>query len=311
MDSILIMGGSTFVSSSLAKYLIKEGHIIDILTRGLKEIKYEGYRKHIVCNRKNKDELEIALENNDYKFIFDISAYTKQDVKTLLNCVNTNTLDKYIFCSSGAVYKESKDIINEEYEVGENIHWGKYGLDKKEAEDCIINSDIPYAIFRPTYIYGDENNLYREGYFFDRIKEKKIIPVPYGNNSTTQFVYIKDILKVFESAMYSGKNKGIYNVTNPEIVSFEYLINNCSLAVGEKSVIKDIESSKYEVRTYFPFRDVTYMLSIEKLISDKLYVPKTSLKEGLEKSYKWYVENNIKLSDNRMSNVEDLTKDLL
>lgn len=225
--------------------------------------------------------------------------------------INIKKLSKYIFCSSGAVYKESKDIINEGYELGENKHWGKYGSDKNKAEDYIISSNIPYAIFRPSYIYGEENNLYRESYFFDRIKENKVIPVPFGNNTTTQFIYIKDIVKVFESAMYIKKEKGIYNVTHPEIVSWNHLVDTCSKVVGKCMLVKNIASEKYEVRTYFPFRDVNYMLSIENLISDGLYVPKTSLIEGLEKSYKWYVENNIKLSDNRMIKVEDISNDLL
>ena len=306
MKNILVMGGSTFVSSSLAKYLIEKGYTVDILTRGLKEIKYSGYRNHIICNRKDENELKKSLENNDYKFIFDISAYTKEDVEILLNCVNKKKLGKYIFCSSGAVYKESNNIVNEEYEVGENKNWGKYGIDKREAEDYIINADIPYAIFRPSYIYGEENNLYREAYFFDRIKENKVIPLPYGNNTKVQFIYIEDILKVFESVMYTSENKGIYNVTNPELVSWDYLIKACSLSVREEAIIKNIDSNKYEVRTYFPFRDVTYMLNIDKLINDGLYVPKISLLEGLEKSYKWYVENNIKLSDIRMNKVDEL-----
>lgn len=210
MDDILIMGGSTFVSSSVAKYLIGKGHIVDILTRGFKEIKYEGYRNHIVCNRKNKDKLEKSLENKSYKFIFGISAYTGDDVKILIECVNINMLNKYIFCSSGAVYKESIDILNEDYDKIENIHWGKYGVDKKEAEDCIINSDINYAIFRPSYIYGEEKNLYRESYFFDRIKENKVTPVPFGNNTTTQFIYIDDMLKVFVKVKCIARKIRVY-----------------------------------------------------------------------------------------------------
>ena len=306
MDNILIMGGSTFVSSSLAKYLIKRGHSVDILTRGVKEIKYSGYRNHIICNRKDENELKKSLENNDYKFIFDISAYTKDDVEILLNCVDKDKLSKYIFCSSGAVYKESNELIKEDFEVGENKNWGKYGTDKMEAEDCIINSGVDYAIFRPSYIYGDENVLYREAYFFDRIKENKVIPVPYGNNTTVQFIYIEDILKVFESAMYSGKNKGIYNVTNSEIISWEQLIKVCSSVIKEEAIIKNIDTNKYEVRTYFPFRDITYMLNIDKLINDGLYIPKISLVEGLERSYKWYVKNNRKLSDIRMNSVDEV-----
>ena len=43
MKSILIMGGSDFIGSALAKRLIKCGYQIDILTNGKKEIDYNGF----------------------------------------------------------------------------------------------------------------------------------------------------------------------------------------------------------------------------------------------------------------------------
>ncbi|WP_041710806.1 NAD-dependent epimerase/dehydratase family protein [Clostridium pasteurianum] len=89
MKSILIMGGTTFVSSSLAKYLIGQGYNVDILTRGFELIDYNGFREHLICNRKSKNELQQVLKEREYQFIFDISAYTKDDVKTLLTSINT------------------------------------------------------------------------------------------------------------------------------------------------------------------------------------------------------------------------------
>ncbi len=309
MGKILVMGGSTFVSSSLAQYLIQRGYTVDLLTRGIKEIKYSGYNQHIVCDRKNREDLKKHLKNEQYEFIFDITAYSKEDVEILLDSVAIDSLHKYIFCSSGAVYKPSDVAVAESYEKGKNIHWGQYGLDKKSAEDYIICSGINYIIFRPTYIYGEENNLYREGYFFERIKDKKVVPMPYGKNIRTQFIYIEDLIKTFESAMHSKNNSGIYNVTNSDIISWKDFIETCGLVIKEKPMIKEVVSDKYEVRTYFPFRDVTYILDIEALKRDGLYIPNTSLRDGLEKTYKWYIKNNIKLVDNRMGKIEEIVKE--
>ncbi|KYH33297.1 NAD dependent epimerase/dehydratase family protein [Clostridium tepidiprofundi DSM 19306] len=308
MKSILIMGGTRFVSSSLAKYLISKGYYVDILTRGLKATNYDGFRNHLVCNRKSKKELEDVLKGKKYEFIFDISAYTREDVELLLTSIDTSILKKYIFCSTGAVYKPSDDVIGEDFEKGKNSNWGQYGIDKKEAEDFIIKSNIPFIIFRPTYIYGENNNLYRETYFFDRIKNKKPIPMPYGNNIKTQFIYIDDLVRVFESAMYSKNSCEIYNVTNPEIVSWEDLILTCGEVVGKNPIIKkiDVNEVNTESRTYFPFRDVTYMLDIAKLIDDGFYVPTISLKEGLRRAYNWYLDEKPKLNDARMNKVDEL-----
>jgi nucleoside-diphosphate-sugar epimerase len=310
MKYILIMGGTSFVSSSLAKYLIKKGYIVDILTRGLKPLNYDGFREHIICNRNSITDMKRSLNGRKYELIFDISAYTKNDVDILLSSINIGELQKYIFCSSGAVYKPSNTFVNESFEKGENLNWGKYGEDKKEAEDFIIYSKIPYVIFRPTYIYGENNNLYREAFFFDRIRENKVIPVPYGEGTVTQFIHIDDLVKIFESAALSNNKCKIYNVTDPEVISWEEFIITCGEVIGIKPKIKKIYKEKVslETRSYFPFRDVTYLLSIESLINDKIYNPSISLREGLKKTYKWYIKYKPILRDVRMNMVEELAK---
>lgn len=309
MKSILVMGGSTFVSSSLAKYLIEQGYNVDILTRGNKKVNYDGFREHLICDRKSRNEMQEVLKGRKYEFIFDISAYTKDDVEVLLSSTCNSILKKYIFCSSGAVYKPSNVLIKECFEKGENSNWGKYGVNKKEAEDFIINSGLPYIIFRPTYIYGEDNNLYREAYFFDRIRNNKAIPLPFGNNITTQFIHIDDLIRVFESSMYNKNVSKIYNVTNPEIVSWGTFIRKCGEVVGKRPIIKeiDINIKKLEIRSYFPFRDVTYMLDIKKLIQDGLYIPTIPLENGLNQTYQWYIDKNPNLNDVRMmSKVDEL-----
>lgn len=303
MANILIMGGSSFVSEGLAKYLIKCGYKIDILTRGKKSINYNGYEEHIVCDRKNPKLINDILKEKEYEYIFDINAYTRADVEILMNSINKSNLKKYIFCSSGAVYKVCNEESSENFQVGENENWGKYGLDKLEAENYIIKCKIPYVIFRPTYIYGRNNNLYRETYFFDRLKEGKDIPIPDSNN-TTQFIYIDDLVKVFESCVRSKVKNEIYNVTNSEAVCWKELLSICSEASKKQLKIRKIKNCTVGTRRYFPFRDVTYKLNIDKLIDSGLYVPQVSLKDGIKETYKWYIKNDIKLYDSRMDKVD-------
>ena len=305
---LLVLGGSEFVSQALAKYLISKGYSVDILTRGIKKLRYGGYKKHIKCDRKDVKSMKSLLNKEVYNYIFDISAYTEEDVKITLASINKEKLQKYIFCSSGAVYKPSDKLVDEKSTKGENIFWGQYGLDKKAAEDYIINSGVDYCILRPTYIYGDGNNLYRETYFFDRIINDKFIQVPYGNEVKTQFLHIDDLVRIFESVIYSETNKEIYNVTNDEIVTWKDYINICGEVIKKKPIIKEVKSltSVQEVRTYFPFRNTTYTLSIDNLRSSRLYIPKISLKEGLTKTYKWYKKNQIKLEDKKMVNIDNL-----
>lgn len=308
MKSILVMGGSDFIGSALAKYLIKRGYNVDILTRGKRSVKHKGIRKHILCDRKIRKDMEKSLKGKSYEYIFDMTAYSKDDIKNLIDFIDIKQLKKYVVLSSGAVYKDSSKSAKEDHEKGENNHWGKYGLEKKEAEDFVINSDIPYIIIRPTYIYGPNNNFYREYYFFDRIKNNKKIPVPYGKDVVNQFIYIDDLVKVLESLIHTDKAREAYNVTNPQLISWNELIETCGFVVGKLPIIKhvDINKTKIEERKYFPFRNIDYKLDIDKLIEHGLYIPNILLHEGLEKTYEWYISKKPKIYDEKMDKVEDI-----
>jgi len=196
----------------------------------------------------------------------------------------------------------------EENEKGENENWGKYGLNKKEAEDFIINSPIPYIIIRPTYIYGENNNLYREYYFFEKIEKNEKIPVPKGKQVSNQFIYIGDLVKVLESIMKNPHVREAYNVTNPQLISWDDLIYTCGEIIGKEPIIKyvDMEKVEFRERTYFPFRNIDFNLDINKLIEHGLYIPNVLLKEGLTATYKWFSANKPKMHDRKMNKVESV-----
>lgn len=307
---VLVMGGSEFVSKSLTKYLIEKGYVVDIFTRGLKPLLYDGFRKHLQGDRKSLEDLKINLSEERYDYVFDISAYTKEDVEKLTMILNKESLKRYVLCSSGAVYIPSEDVVTEEFTRGENINWGIYGLNKKEAEDYLFNlydkEKFPVTMFRPTYIYGDENNLYRESYLFDRIAKGLDIPIPSGHEKT-QFIYIGDLVKVFESAIHTNKAIGkAYNITHSEIITWQQLVEITMKVMNKKVNIKEIDTEKLNihVRQFFPFRNVTYLLDTNKSKRDGLYSPEVNLVEGIKKTYKWYCDTNPHVKDVRMDKMD-------
>lgn len=307
---VLVMGGSEFVSKSLTKYLIEKGYVVDIFTRGLKPLLYDGFRKHLQGDRKSLEDLKLNLSREKYDYVFDISAYTKEDVENLTMILNKENLKRYVLCSSGAVYIPSEEVVTEEFARGENTNWGIYGLNKKEAEDYLFNlyekEKLPVTIFRPTYIYGDENNLYRESYLFDRIAKGLDIPIPSGYEKT-QFIYIGDLVKVFESAIHTNKAIGqAYNITHSEIITWQQLVETTMKVMNKKVNIKEIDTEKLNihVRQFFPFRNVTYLLDTNKSKRDGLYSPEVNLVEGIKKTYKWYCDTNSHVKDVRMDKMD-------
>ncbi|QNO16713.1 NAD-dependent epimerase/dehydratase family protein [Alkalicella caledoniensis] len=307
---ILVMGGTEFVSSSMAKYLISKGYTVDVFTRGIKPLNYEGLRKHLKGDRKSTLDLKANIGNEKYHYVFDISAYTKEDVEKLTNVLDRESLKRYVFCSSGAVYIPSDEMVSEDFAKGENANWGAYGLGKKEAEDYLFklwgDDKFPMTIFRPTYIYGEDNNLLREKYLFNRISKSLDVPIPDGDKKN-QFIYISDLVRILESAIHTEKSAGqAYNATHPQLVTWEKLVQAAIKAVNIEVKIKKIDSKREDVKLgeYFIFRNINYILSLEKAQKDGLYVPKIDIQEGMKLAYKWYCEAKPEVNNPRMTKVD-------
>lgn len=293
MFNILVLGDTLFVCDALVKHLINKGHEVDLLTSENITLNYMGYRTHIICNRRSKEDLRKVLKNKHYDIVFDISAYNKDDIEILFNCLDSKSLKKYIFFSSAAVYIPSKEITFENSPKGENSILGEYGLNKLNAEeyinDLINNNSVKAIIFRTSYIYGKGNNLYRENYFFDKIMNNEIIYIP-NNDVKIQFIHIDDLVKICECALYNDNLNRAYNVTSPNQISWRELVETCGNILKIKPTIKEVDINSPLLRD-FPFKNVDLNLNITDLRENGFHLPVIYLDQGLKLTFNSDLKN--------------------
>lgn len=153
---ILITGGTTFVSKYAAEYFVAKDNDVTVINRGSRS-QVTGVT-HINCDR---TALDVRLKSKRFDLILDVTAYTEDHIKGLLE--SGVTFDDYIFISSSAVYPETNpQPFVEEQPCGYNAVWGDYGMNKLNAER-FLQANVPNAyILRPPYFYGLYENLYRE-----------------------------------------------------------------------------------------------------------------------------------------------------
>ncbi len=223
---ILVFGGTQFVSSHIAKRLVKDGYNVTTLTRGNTKGLHEDKVKELYADRHNETELKEVLGNIDFDYVIDVSGYTLSDIEKSYSVLKNKGIKGYVFISSSAVYKESDVFpIREDFPVGENKFWGKYGTDKLEAEKFLIEKNkqegFPVVILRPPYIYGEGNNIYREAFIFDRLRENQPVIMPHNGKTVVQFIHIEDLYKTIEEIIKSNITGKIYNVGNYEAITFK------------------------------------------------------------------------------------------
>ena len=180
------------------------------------------------------------------------------------------------------------------YKVGKNnIFWNGNGLNKIEAENYLQQNFSNYYILRPPYLYGQENNVYREAFVFDCAEQKRKFYLPENKEMKLQFFYIEDLCKVIENILIKNPKEKIFNVGNEVCISILDWVKLCYEVVGEKLEVINV-SKEIPQRNYFPFYAYEYYLDVtkQKSLLDKT----TDLKIGLEKSYQWYKNNKDKVN---------------
>ena len=260
--TILITGGTTFVSRYTAEYFVRKGHDVTVLNRGSRP------QVHGVTHiNRDRTRLGDLLAGRRFDAILDITAYTEEHVRTLAE--SGVTFDDYIFVSSSAVYPETNPRpFTEEQTCGHNSVWGDYGMNKLKAEQY-LREKVPGAyILRPPYFYGIYENVYRE--------------------MRLQFFHVRDLCRFIEILLEKHPEQKIFNVGNKETVTVKEWVEICYRIVGKNPEFVSVDKSVFQ-RSYFCFHDYDYELDVSR--QSELMPDTLPLEEGLREEFEWYRDN--------------------
>jgi len=97
----LVLGGTRFMGIHLVNELISAGYDVTIATRGTAPDPFGDKVTRLVADRNNPDSLRNAFAGKFYDITVDNLAYCSNDVRFLLDVLNTK---KYVMTSTASVY---------------------------------------------------------------------------------------------------------------------------------------------------------------------------------------------------------------
>ena len=279
MKTILVTGGTVFVSRYAAEYFTRSGWQVSVLNRGTRQ-QPEG----VELIRADRHDLGDALRQRYFDAVLDVTAYNAGDVNDLLDALGG--YGQYILISSSAVYPETGlQPFREDAAVGPNIHWGRYGTDKIAAEQALHARDADAYILRPPYLYGPGNNVYREAFVFDCALADRAFFLPGDGEMLLHFLHVEDLCRFAERLLETRPLQRIFNVGNPQCITVRQWVTACYAACGKEPAFRAV-SPAVEQRQYFPFYNYEYALDVSaqcRLMEDTI-----PLNDGLVQALAWY-----------------------
>lgn len=285
---VLVTGGDGFLGKNLVERLKKEGYEVesydlsqgkDILNKRQLEEAVQG--KDVVFHLAAMADLNIARENPYQNMEINVVG----TINVAEACLKHNTT--LFFASTCCVYGNQEKEPTDEESLPKPTEI--YACSKLAGEYVILGyaktCGLKYNIMRLATMYGPGMRPALAVYiFFDQAINGRPITIHGDGRQTRTLTYIDDIVDGIIAWFKSGVENEIVNITTEEEVSVLDMAKMIKEITGSNSEIVFVEQRPGQI-----FREKISAQKAKKLFG---WQAKISLREGLEKTYQWFLEKN-------------------
>lgn len=288
--NLLIVGGSGFLSGTLARLAVAHHHDVTILTRGQRPAP-DGVRQ-LTADRHDAETFAAAVAEADQRWdlVVDCICFTAEDAKQDLRVFADRT-DRLVVISTDFVFEPTRRQ-SPQPEEGVFRQDDSYGAHKRRAERALIEGGgaVPWLVLRPGHIYGPGSQLGclplhgRDPELIDRLKRGETLRLVNGGAFVQQPIFAPDLAATILGCADGGAMpSAVYNVAGPDTVPSSRYYEHVAEALGVECNIDDQPTEPYLAQhpDHVQFC-VDRVLALEKLRESKLPVPATPLAEGLK-----------------------------
>ena len=232
------MGGTSFNGLSLVRELARVGHDVTICNRGKTDAVLPHGVSRIACDRTDAAAVRSALGGRDWDAVYDISGYTADDVRLMVELLK-GRCGHYIFASSTVIYAPTRrGPISEDHPVDRSPSQNSYANNKLDCEEILVRehreNGFPFTIAAFSMVFGPNNIIPdREQRMFQRLIGGRKILIPGDGTTLGQVGHVDDQSRALRMMLGQPVTLGKrYNVTGDDWFSDEGYVDTFAAIVG-------------------------------------------------------------------------------
>ena len=287
--SVLLIGGSGFVSGALARACVRAGHNTWAVVRG-KRPAPEGVNL-VQADRHDDRAFRQAIEQADRRWdlAVDCIAYEPADMRQDLAVLGPR-VDHFVLISTDFVYDPSRRTFPQKID-NPCLQDETYGGKKRRCELELADSAGPmkWTIFRPCHIYGPGSLLGclpdhgRDPDLLDHLRTGMALRLVGGGHFLQQPIFADDLARLILSTMGNPQTAGrIYPAAGPDIIESRRFYGIIADLIGTDLHVEELGVCDYlrEHPEQAPFL-CHRVYDLSALAAAGLTVPTTPIADGL------------------------------
>ncbi|MEI8386028.1 MAG: NAD-dependent epimerase/dehydratase family protein [Verrucomicrobiota bacterium] len=289
---VLIIGGSGFLSGTLARVAASLGHAVTVVTRGQRPV--PAGVEAVMVDRTDRAGFARCIAGLDTRWdlVADAICFTPDDAIQDVEVFAGRT-DRLVMVSTDFVYDPNQRKIPQT-EHAETYALSDYGGLKRQAEVVLEQTStkvLPWTILRPSHIYGPGSlpgclPLHgRDPELVGHILAGRPLRLVGGGVFLQHPIFAPDLAETILSAAVNPAATGrTFNVAGPEVIESRAYYRVLAALLGREVIIEDVPANGFLASDpdKAPFCcDRVYDLTA--LRSAGINLPATRLEDGLQR----------------------------
>jgi nucleoside-diphosphate-sugar epimerase len=285
---IIVTGGTGFLGKRLCRKLKENKHSI---------FSYDLVDGYDILNNEQLEKTFIDFNADTIIHLAacaDLNIFAKKpEISYKINVIGTRNIlklcQKYnvrlLFASTCCCYGNNDTHPTDE--TSPTCPTEPYAKSKKESEKDILEVGLPHCCMRLATFYGPEMRAaLAPAVFLDKAHKNETIQIHGSGKQTRTMTYVDDIVSGIVTITESDPKYTVVNVTTEEITSVVDMIKHAKNITGNNVKCINVEDRDGQIH-----EEMIYSKRLQSLG----WKWKTSFKEGMEKSYDYYNNNNNEL----------------
>ena len=327
MRNILVTGGAGFIGSHLVRLLVNKYpnyHIInmDVLTyagnlENLKDIEYKENYTFVKCDICDVEKVNQVFKKHQIDSVINLAAESHVDrsINDPFSFAQTNVMGTLNLLQAAKESWNGNFTNHLFYHVSTDEVYGSLGEEGFFTEETAYDPHSPYSASKassdhfvrafadtyglPTVISNCSNNYGSYQFpekliplFINNIVNNKLLPVYSKGENVRDWLFVDDHARAIDVIFHKGKLGETYNIggfnewKNIELI--KVMIKTVDRLLGRE------EGTSDRLITFVTDRaghDLRYAIDSTKLKNELGWEPSLQFEEGIEKTVKWYLEN--------------------
>lgn len=250
---ILVAGGTGFIGSAIVRELVRQGQPVRVLTTNAPRARrrLQGLNIEIVEGDVTRPEtLPPAISGVDtivYAVTFHgfpveqprrgltFDQVDRGGAENLLRLVEAGQLRRYVYVSGAGAAPAAPQ------------HWFRA---KWAAEQAIQGSGIPYTIFRPSWVYGPEDQALNR--FVGFARWLPFVPVIGDGKQRLQPVFVEDVARAVTACLeVETARNTVLELGGPDVMTMNEVLQTLLEVMGKRRLLLHIPTTLVKLAAFF------------------------------------------------------------